>query len=48
MLFNVGYVEQMDIHIERATVREAFTFSASMRLPAGTPMVLKWIACRAN
>eukprot|EP00047_Mylnosiga_fluctuans_P004483 m.234774 g.234774 ORF g.234774 m.234774 type:complete len:1699 (+) comp12715_c0_seq1:66-5162(+) len=31
-----GYVEQQDIHTPRATVREAFMFSATLRLPAGT------------
>ena len=30
----VGYVEQFDSHIETATVREAVTFSATLRLPS--------------
>uniref|UniRef100_K3X547 ABC transporter domain-containing protein n=1 Tax=Globisporangium ultimum (strain ATCC 200006 / CBS 805.95 / DAOM BR144) TaxID=431595 RepID=K3X547_GLOUD len=32
-----GYCEQMDIHSEAATIREALTFSAFMRLPGKLP-----------
>lgn len=32
----MGYVEQTDIHSPQATVREALSFSAALRLPADT------------
>ncbi|KAF5656559.1 putative ABC1 transport [Fusarium heterosporum] len=32
-----GYVQQQDIHLETATVREALRFSASLRQPASVP-----------
>ena len=31
-----GYVQQQDIHLETATVREALRFSAELRQPATT------------
>ncbi|KAJ8901896.1 hypothetical protein NDN08_004100 [Rhodosorus marinus] len=31
-----GYVEQVDIHVSKTTVREAIEFSARLRLPEGT------------
>ncbi|ELU44174.1 ABC transporter CDR4 [Rhizoctonia solani AG-1 IA] len=33
-----GYVQQMDIHLESTTVREALMFSAQLRQPASIPM----------
>ncbi|TIC93490.1 Multidrug resistance protein CDR2 [Colletotrichum higginsianum] len=33
----VGYVQQQDLHLETATVREALQFSAVLRQPASTP-----------
>ncbi|CAE6363521.1 unnamed protein product [Rhizoctonia solani] len=33
-----GYVQQMDIHLESTTVREALMFSAQLRQPASVPM----------
>ena len=33
-----GYVQQQDIHLETATVREALRFSAELRQPATTPL----------
>lgn len=32
-----GYVQQQDLHLGTATVREALTFSALLRQPASTP-----------
>jgi hypothetical protein len=32
-----GYVEQSDIHSERATVHEALMFSAALRMPSSVP-----------
>lgn len=32
-----GYVQQQDLHLSTATVREALTFSALLRQPASTP-----------
>jgi ABC-type multidrug transport system ATPase subunit len=36
-----GYVEQQDIHNGMATVREALTFSAKLRLPASVTDVTR-------
>lgn len=36
-----GYVQQQDIHLETATVREALRFSAMLRQPATTSMAEK-------
>ena len=36
-----GYVQQQDIHLETATVREALRFSAELRQPATTPLTDK-------
>ncbi|KAG8755116.1 hypothetical protein FRC11_006250 [Ceratobasidium sp. 423] len=33
-----GYVQQMDIHLESTTVREALMFSAQLRQPASVPV----------
>ncbi|ELU44170.1 ABC multidrug transporter, putative [Rhizoctonia solani AG-1 IA] len=33
-----GYVQQMDIHLESTTVREALMFSAQLRQPASVPI----------
>ena len=33
-----GYVQQMDIHLDSTTVREALMFSAQLRQPASVPM----------
>lgn len=33
-----GYVQQQDIHLETATVREALRFSAELRQPSTTPL----------
>ena len=33
-----GYVQQQDIHLETATVREALQFSAELRQPATTSL----------
>ena len=33
-----GYVQQADIHIPISTVREALTFSATLRQPRATPL----------
>lgn len=33
---SIGYCQQMDIHIETSTVREAFDFSALLRQPSTT------------
>ncbi|KAK6519369.1 hypothetical protein TWF281_003203 [Arthrobotrys megalospora] len=35
---NTGYVEQMDVHDGTATVREAITFSATLRQPKSVPL----------
>ena len=32
-----GYVEQSDIHSEKATVHESLTFSAALRMPPNVP-----------
>ncbi|KAF7532185.1 hypothetical protein G7054_g8168 [Neopestalotiopsis clavispora] len=36
-----GYVQQQDLHLETATVREALRFSAVLRQPASTPTAEK-------
>ncbi|CAL1709796.1 unnamed protein product [Somion occarium] len=36
-----GYVQQMDTHLPRATVREALLFSAKLRQPASVPLAEK-------
>ncbi|GAA5847250.1 hypothetical protein JCM9279_006157 [Rhodotorula babjevae] len=36
-----GYVQQQDLHLETATVREALQFSALLRQPASTPRAEK-------
>ncbi|KAL4882943.1 ABC-2 type transporter-domain-containing protein [Aspergillus karnatakaensis] len=37
----VGYVQQQDLHLETATVREALQFSACLRQPAKVPTATK-------
>lgn len=37
----IGYCQQMDIHVETSTVREAFEFSALLRQSATTPRAEK-------
>jgi len=37
----IGYCQQMDIHVETSTVREAFEFSALLRQSAATPRAEK-------
>ncbi|GAB9473803.1 hypothetical protein Gpo141_00010950 [Globisporangium polare] len=39
---STGYCEQMDIHSETATIREALTFSAFMRQPSDVPASRKF------
>lgn len=34
---NTGYVQQQDLHLETATVRESLRFSAILRQPKSTP-----------
>ena len=36
-----GYVEQSDIHSEKATVQESLMFSAALRMPPGVPRALR-------
>lgn len=36
-----GYVQQQDLHLATSTVREALTFSASLRQPKATPYAEK-------
>lgn len=36
-----GYVQQQDLHLATATVREALTFSAVLRQPKSTPYIEK-------
>ena len=36
-----GYVEQSDIHSEKATVYESLMFSAALRMPPGVPRRLR-------
>lgn len=36
-----GYVEQSDIHSEKATVHESLMFSAALRMPPGVPRRLR-------
>jgi ATP-binding cassette, subfamily G (WHITE), member 2, PDR len=37
-----GYVQQQDLHLPTATVREALQFSAKLRLPTSTPLIDKY------
>jgi ABC-type transport system involved in cytochrome bd biosynthesis fused ATPase/permease subunit len=40
-----GYVQQQDLHLETATVREALRFSATLRRPKSVPLIVKheWV-----